>query len=1210
MADNARGVHVSPGVYSREIDLTYAVKSLGITTLGVAGETMRGPAFQPMHIENWRQFTEVFGGTSTEKFKGSQYPKYELPYIAKSYLTESKQLEVVRVLGLSGYKAGPAWVVTANRPNANGETVKKDMVVAVLRSRGHYEKYHKFDVNKDSCECPSSAYDKLIYEVGEIKRESGTCNVYGYNDIVKLKAYKPLYAAGNECTGYEIDGMASDFKVSSTNYGRFTIYGLKGFQSTGTTEISSGNSDYFEYSVSLNPHDKDFILKVLGTDPQDGDAPLYVESLYDVALAHGIMDGITEPTYIDGINQKLTFYNVYDPSDYCGLEPINGLLRLQESSLQRKNVGQRFVADCSTVSNEDYKGDVYIYAHPYDYETGLPFTFDNLFKTTATATENKDSSGSITSYTVTVNGNLDTEFVSKNFGDASGSVCCIYDDEIKKIDEINFTGTGTCATAEESGTTVEAIIADHFTPEGLILSIINKDLIGQVFTVARYVDNQGKVHYFYKYYPEANVKKWGEDHKNVDLVPIVDKLQSGSESITNKDYNDKGESTRLVIVKNLADNLYYKLVEDENIEKSDCGGKDVRFVNCDLNNYASPYRYASTPWIVSNLKGDYNHIELNKLFRFHTISDGTNSNYEIKISIENIRPDEGVFDVVVRDINDSDEFIMPLEKFSKCTLTPGDRNYIGYKIGTFDGIYETKSKFITVEIAEGTAVEHSAPAGFLGYPMAHYDGLEIVSPSEENEKKVDGPTIKYNLYYDNDVKNRKQYFGLSTRVGVDVDTFTYKGKAAYIDLPEMLTQGFHLDSRLDKSNYKGGHLPYITVDGESGYTFDAVSVNNRTSVLTDIPAIGTEELMNGSIYEYVNLRKFTVYFYGGFDGWDIYRNQRSNTDDFKMSKYLGVYDNNSGEGYSFNRIDDPDGLGLNQNGITSDWYAYLAAYRQFANPEAVDINVFASPGIDYVNNKTLVNEVIDMLEEERADSIYVVTTPDKPSGAADFVDEMYTPDDAVYNLEDTEIDSNYTCTYYPWVKYLDQDNNQYIYLPATKDVVRNFAQTDNQTFPWFAPAGLERGDVNCVRAHFITKLADEDVLYEGRINPIKTFATDGVKVWGQKNLQVRESQLNRIAVRRLLLRMRKLIAIACRSLIFEPNDPVTKNMFLSAVSPIMDNIRANRGISDYKIEVNDTPESRDRRELPAKIYFKPYNALEYVVLDFILTPEGVSFDNI
>ena len=223
---------------------------------------------------------------------------------------------------------------------------------------------------------------------------------------------------------------------------------------------------------------------------------------------------------------------------------------------------------------------------------------------------------------------------------------------------------------------------------------------------------------------------------------------------------------------------------------------------------------------------------------------------------------------------------------------------------------------------------------------------------------------------------------------------------------------------------------------------------------------------------------------------------------------------------------------------------------------------------------------------------------------------MYGADEAVYNLEDMEIDSNYACTYYPWVKYFDQDNNQYIYLPVTKDVVRNFAQTDNQYQPWFAPAGTNRGNVECVRAKTITKIDDEDTLYKGRINPVKTFATDGVKIWGQKNLQKRESQLNRIAVRRLLLRLRKLVSIACIGLIFDPNDTTSKNTFLSTVTPILDNIRNNRGISDYRIEVNDSVESRERRELPAKIYFKPYGALEYITIDFILTPEGASFDNI
>ena len=535
----------------------------------------------------------------------------------------------------------------------------------------------------------------------------------------------------------------------------------------------------------------------------------------------------------------------------------------------------------------------------------------------------------------------------------------------------------------------------------------------------------------------------------------------------------------------------------------------------------------------------------------------------------------------------------------------GDVGYIGYKIGTHNGLYESKSKYITVEVNESLAAQSSVPAGFLGYPLANYDGVSV---GNEDHTDMANPIIAYNTTYNTTLKNRKQYFGLSNHVGVDIDMFTYKGVAAYTNDPKFISNGFHLDSRLDVTAYD--EKPMITVDGESGYNFDAVAVSNQTTMFNEAPIIGTEGEMIGTIYENVDTRKFTAYFYGGFDGWDIYRTYRSNTDDFKMDQYRGNFNQANGEGDSFSTIANPEGLGLNQIGMTSDWYAYLAGIRQFANPEATDINLFATCGIDLVNNKTLVEEAIEMIEEERADSLYIVTMPDKPFGASDYSDEMYTASDVVYALEDTEIDSNYTATYYPWVKYEDTENNQYIFLPPTKDVVRNLALTDNTAYPWFAAAGLSRGDVECASARYVTKLADEDTLYEGRINPIKTFASDGVKIWGQKNLQVRESQLNRIAVRRLLLRMRKLVSIACLGLVFDPNDATTKNKFMSLVTPIMDNLRANRAISDYRIEVDDSVEARERRELPARIMFKCYNALEYIVLDFTVTPEAVSFDNV
>ena len=130
-----RGTHSSPGVYTQITDLAYASKTLGITTLGLAGETLKGPAFEPVLVSDYTEYQTYFGGCSAEKYADSQYPRYQLPYIAKEYLKASDRLYVCRVLGLSGYNAGPAFIITAQ---GSGDT---KYVVGVLRSRGTYMKY-------------------------------------------------------------------------------------------------------------------------------------------------------------------------------------------------------------------------------------------------------------------------------------------------------------------------------------------------------------------------------------------------------------------------------------------------------------------------------------------------------------------------------------------------------------------------------------------------------------------------------------------------------------------------------------------------------------------------------------------------------------------------------------------------------------------------------------------------------------------------------------------------------------------------------------------------------------------------------------------------------------------------------------------------------------------------------------------------------------
>ena len=105
-------VFVSPGVYTSERDLSFVAQSVGVTTLGLVGETISGPAFEPIFITNYDEFQSYFGGTNPTKFVNTQIPKYEAAYIAKSYLQQSNQLFVTRVLGLSGYDAGPSWSIT------------------------------------------------------------------------------------------------------------------------------------------------------------------------------------------------------------------------------------------------------------------------------------------------------------------------------------------------------------------------------------------------------------------------------------------------------------------------------------------------------------------------------------------------------------------------------------------------------------------------------------------------------------------------------------------------------------------------------------------------------------------------------------------------------------------------------------------------------------------------------------------------------------------------------------------------------------------------------------------------------------------------------------------------------------------------------------------------------------------------------------------
>jgi phage tail sheath protein FI len=240
-----------------------------------------------------------------------------------------------------------------------------------------------------------------------------------------------------------------------------------------------------------------------------------------------------------------------------------------------------------------------------------------------------------------------------------------------------------------------------------------------------------------------------------------------------------------------------------------------------------------------------------------------------------------------------------------------------------------------------------------------------------------------------------------------------------------------------------------------------------------------------------------------------------------------------------------------------------------------------------------------MVENDRADSLYIIGAPN-----------VTTAEEVIDDLDSIDLDSNYSATYWPWIQVRDQDNATQLYIPPTGEVVKNIALTDNVSYPWFAVAGYSRGLVNSIKAYKKLTLDERDDLYKSRINPIATFSDTGTIIWGNKTLQVRESALDRINVRRLLLRARKLISAVAVRLLFEQNDEQVRNEFLRLVNPILESIKKERGLYDFRVTVSNDPEDLDSNTLRGKIYVKPTRALEFIDVEFIITPTGASFENI
>lgn len=289
----------------------------------------------------------------------------------------------------------------------------------------------------------------------------------------------------------------------------------------------------------------------------------------------------------------------------------------------------------------------------------------------------------------------------------------------------------------------------------------------------------------------------------------------------------------------------------------------------------------------------------------------------------------------------------------------------------------------------------------------------------------------------------------------------------------------------------------------------------------------------------------------------------------------------------------------NDNDIAEAFATYMG------DPEIIDVSLFITGPL----GKTAAYRVIEVAESRKDVIAFASPLPTQgfnqtPSAyLADIIKFRENGDSSSYGVADTGYKLQY-----------DNYNDEYVYVPLNGDIAGLCVRTDQNNDPWFSPAGLNRGGVNrVVKLPFNPNQAQRDDLYKIGINPVVSFPGVGPVLFGDKTLLSRPSAFDRINVRRLFIVLEKAIATAAKFQLFEFNDAFTRAQFVNFVTPYLRNVLGRRGITDFRVvcdETNNTAQVIDSNNFVADIYIKPNKSINFIQLNFIATPSGLSFEEV
>jgi phage tail sheath protein FI len=681
-----------------------------------------------------------------------------------------------------------------------------------------------------------------------------------------------------------------------------------------------------------------------------------------------------------------------------------------------------------------------------------------------------------------------------------------------------------------------------------------------------------------------------------------------------------------------------------------------------FENFQDRYGHAFSPWVISQGFGG---VPVN-LFRFHHLSDGEVSNVQVKISIINIQPGTGTqpygtFGVEIRRLNGLDNE-GALETYTNCSLDPTSPNYIARKIGTintffnFDtdadsqkvttiGDYAVNSRFVRVEVADivdsGEIDPSAMPFGFRGPQHLVTQG----SSSLFNIKQGDllDPTIPY-------------FSDLAGGAGGGVPLY----KASQPPVPMRLNlKKLAASSGVDTGLYWGVQFQNVTSltdpNGSSifnpsilGYNIYFPNLTGSTNVqpsvfdnagaaTTTANGIIDSDLFNNNLF---SLEKVKIVTGSGnvpntsttaLLSWSYVRTGNVSANEATKTRGLTVNDlvENAAvqrlakfsfyieRGFDGTRIFNPDTRYLKNAAVAQEItqatrgytngptvQSYMKSIGVISDVNDVSIQLLTIPGI---RARYVTDTAINAVENDRFDCFYIMdaeqydTNGNNLTGSYTTVNVSRTAQEFV----DRAVNSSFAATYFPDVNIRLDNGTVYEKMPPSVAVLGAFAKNDTVGQPFNAPAGFTRGTLNNVTDFAVAlNQANSDTLYVARLNLLLSKQGVGPVVWGQKTLLNKDSLLNRVNVRRLLIAIRREVRQVGTRFLFEPATFTTLSSFNAAVQPILARYQSAGGVEQYRVAIDTTTTTQadlDNKTMRGKIFLIPTTSLEFFTIDFVVT---------